>query len=213
MQAKRVEAEAVEETKEGSKKAQWGASPTSADKPEVQTKHVEVEAAKPPKEKSKKDCAAKAHGSDKKGSASSSEANSKKTDKMFQLPARHVPNGAIPDDVTAKLFRNGDKVERNEDLEDSNGSNATIIVPHVAIVKFAEAAQATEESRVHLMRGILAGQKVSSSGRNKGKHLMRTIFVTDASQSVELNLQEENTWIDANHGQIRQGRSGELKML
>lgn len=138
------------------------------------------------------------------GTAGAGESNSKKEQTMLNLPGTGLtPGKGMWEDVTANVFRSscvGKTVEASADFTELPFSEekASVIVPKIGVIKFAEMAVHMPDDRKHWLRGFLTGAKVSHKSVNKGCWFMQSLFVNDPAVGDQINQREFRSWMDAN---------------
>lgn len=134
-----------------------------------------------------------------------------KQERLFQGSEEDVTkdNGLVQD-ITSELFRSktGAVSEITEQGGEVNGKTE-IIIPRVTLVKYLETINLEADDEHHKVIGYLLGAKLDK-GKNKGRMLIRSLFVGDIRSENSINNAEQEEW-RALHPHTRLiGRPGRL---
>lgn len=140
--------------------------------------------------------------------------NAKETELFKDVSKKPLENKKSVEDVTGSIFRSpSDSVleadqAATEDNREDVMQNTTVILPRVTLVKYLEAVNLWESEKDKVVGEVLA--TCLDRGRNKGRALVRSLFVGDLDSSPDLNIAERSEWMNLNKLSISVGRRGFL---
>lgn len=147
-------------------------------------------------------------GSDKP-QAAGNQWSTEKECKLFGMSTGKTEHGSPQIvDVTSTIFRDHADVAGPDvslvakDDMDTVWDNTLTVIPRIALVKYLEAVNMSPGDDVF---AHVVGAKLDK-GKNKGRMLIRSVFVHDTSSSIEVNEAEHAEWLLANKATQLVGR-------
>ena len=132
--------------------------------------------------------------------------NVKETELFKDASEKPLENHKSVEDVTSSIFRSSSAVEVDtvQDNQEDVIQSTIIILPRVNLVKYLEAVNLRESEKDKVVGEVLG--TTLDRGRNKGRALVRSLFVGDLASSPDLNTAEHSEWMSLNKGTILLGR-------
>ena len=141
----------------------------------------------------------------KKG-AGKQEGTHKKTEKLFDLPGAELPSKGTVEDVTESMFQPKTDDMAAADFPQPSNSETELILPRIALIKFAEAARIIKAEYAACTRGFVAGRKITQGRAYRGKFFVEHLFASDPAFGDDVNQREYRAWMDKIDQQAVLGR-------